>query len=74
MLFYHLEYNFKKYAYTNNFVTKDLESNDLNKYVWFFFFLKSSPSNGFTGEEIHNNAQDKTWVTYPIGDTASTNF
>ena len=70
--FYYLVYNFKKYGYTNNFVTVDLESNDLHKYVWFFFQkIKSSPLNGFTCEEVYKKAQDKSWVTYPIGYSTS---
>ena len=51
--------NFLRYGYTNNFVT----NNNIN-YVWFFFQGKdSSPSNGFTCDNIENKMKKDSTIS-----------
>ena len=51
--------NFLRYGYTNNFVT----NNNIN-YVWFFFQGKdSSPSNGFTCDNIENKMKEDSTIS-----------
>ena len=51
--------NFWRYGFTNNFVTKNYI-----KYVWFFFQRKeSSPSNGFTCDNIENKMKEDSTIS-----------